>query len=567
MSVSALAIDPVTPTTIYAGTNDGSGSVLKSTDGGLSWSVANSGLPNGDSTLAGGSLVIDPTAPTTLYVAGSSIYHGAGAVYKSTDGAATWTIANSGISSPFPIALAIDPSTPTNLYAATIDAGVFKSTDGAATWNAINNGLPVTILNCFVDALAVDPVTSSNVYAGMGRSTSTCYGVYKSTDGGTSWSAVNSGLPVQSSSMYQVFNAVLAIDPVTPTTLYTGNYYDLFESTNGGGSWSALNLTWWYVGGATSLVIDPRAPSNLYAGENGYIIESMDGGATWTIINSGMGASAIQALAIDSQGAKVFAGTSAGVFSTPAGQTLPPVFSLQTGTYNSPQTVTLSDATPGATIYYTTDGAPPTTSSTPYTGAITVNSTETINAIATASGYSTSGVSTATYTIVLPAATPTISIPTGSYTTGLKVTISDTTPGATIYYTTNNIYPTTSSTVYTGPITVSSSESIAAIATALWILDQCRGRRHLHYHAAHRQCRPLDSDLRHASHRHEQRRAGGDTQQYGAGTAHRRQHRRQRRLLRDQHVWRQCQRGLSVHHQRYLQTHCDRHAHGYAYHH
>jgi hypothetical protein len=79
-----------------------------------------------------------------------------------------------------------------------------------------------------------------------------------------------------------------------------------------------------------------------------------------------------------------------------------PSFSPVAGSYSSAQTVTISDATAGATIYYTTNGTTPTTSSTQYTGAITVNSTETIEAIATASGYSTSAVASAAYTITLP---------------------------------------------------------------------------------------------------------------------------------------------------------------------
>jgi len=62
------------------------------------------------------------------------------------------------------------------------------------------------------------------------------------------------------------------------------------------------------------------------------------------------------------------------------------------GTYTSAQSVTISDATAGATIYYTTNGVTPTTSSTIYSAAIAVSSTETLQAIATASGYSTSSV-------------------------------------------------------------------------------------------------------------------------------------------------------------------------------
>jgi sugar lactone lactonase YvrE len=143
-----------------------------------------------------------------------------------------------------------------------------------------------------------------------------------------------------------------------------------------------------------------------------------------------------------------------------------PSFSVAPATYTSAQTVTISDATAGATIYYTTDGSVPTANSNIYTDPITVSSTETLQAIATASGYSTSDVATAAYTITLPTATPTFSLEAGPYTSAQIVTISDTTAGATIYYTTNGTTPTTSSSVYSGPITVSSSETLEAIATA-----------------------------------------------------------------------------------------------------
>ncbi len=80
-----------------------------------------------------------------------------------------------------------------------------------------------------------------------------------------------------------------------------------------------------------------------------------------------------------------------------------PTFSPAAGTYTSPQMVTISDATAGATIYYTTDKTTPTTASTKFTGPIPVNSTETIEAIAAATGFSNSAVATAMYTINLPA--------------------------------------------------------------------------------------------------------------------------------------------------------------------
>ena len=88
------------------------------------------------------------------------------------------------------------------------------------------------------------------------------------------------------------------------------------------------------------------------------------------------------------------------VLTSPAAAT--PAFSPAPGSYSSAQTVTISDATTGASIYYTTDGTTPTTGSTLYSGSITVNSTETIEAIAAAAGFSNSAVATATYTINAP---------------------------------------------------------------------------------------------------------------------------------------------------------------------
>jgi sugar lactone lactonase YvrE len=163
------------------------------------------------------------------------------------------------------------------------------------------------------------------------------------------------------------------------------------------------------------------------------------------------------------------AGCGGGSSNNPSEQTAAaatPTYSVAAGTYTSAQTVALSDATAGATIYYTTNGTAPTTSSTAYTGPITVGSSETVEAIAVAGGFSTSAVGIAAYVINLPAATPVFSVTPGTYTLTQMVTISSTTSGATIYYTTNGATPTTASTAYTGPISVASSETVEAIAVA-----------------------------------------------------------------------------------------------------
>jgi N-acetylneuraminic acid mutarotase len=143
-----------------------------------------------------------------------------------------------------------------------------------------------------------------------------------------------------------------------------------------------------------------------------------------------------------------------------------PTFSVAAGTYITDQTVTISDATAGAIIYYTIDGSTPTTSSTVYSGPITISSSQTLEAIAIANGYTSSAVASAVYTITPPAATPTFSVAAGTYTSAQTVMISDATAGATIYYTIDGSTPTTSSTVYSGPITISSSQTLEAIAIA-----------------------------------------------------------------------------------------------------
>jgi hypothetical protein len=143
-----------------------------------------------------------------------------------------------------------------------------------------------------------------------------------------------------------------------------------------------------------------------------------------------------------------------------------PTFSPVAGTYTSTQTVTISDTTSGAKIYYTTNGSTPTTSSTLYSAPITVSVTQTLKALATATGFTNSTVGSAAYTIKV--ATPTFSPAAGTYTSTQTVTISvsDGTSGAIIYYTTNGTTPTTSSTRYTAAITVSVSQMLEAIATA-----------------------------------------------------------------------------------------------------
>jgi hypothetical protein len=145
-----------------------------------------------------------------------------------------------------------------------------------------------------------------------------------------------------------------------------------------------------------------------------------------------------------------------------------PVFSPSAGSYTTAQNVTITESTSGAVIYYTTNGTTPTTSSSVYSGAIAVGTgTTTIEAMAVASGSSQSAVVTATYVVGQGVtAAPTFSPAAGTYTTTQNVTLTDNTAGAVIYFTTDGSTPTTSSTVYSNPISVAASKTIKAIAAA-----------------------------------------------------------------------------------------------------
>ncbi len=133
-----------------------------------------------------------------------------------------------------------------------------------------------------------------------------------------------------------------------------------------------------------------------------------------------------------------------------------PVFSLLTGSYPASQPVSITATGPKA-IYYTTDGSTPTTASTLYTAPFTVTSSITLKAINVPPGYQASTVSEAVYNI---AAAPQITF------SGHTATITDSTSGAVIYYTTDGSSPSTTSTKYTTPFTLSQTTTVKSFATA-----------------------------------------------------------------------------------------------------
>ncbi len=144
--------------------------------------------------------------------------------------------------------------------------------------------------------------------------------------------------------------------------------------------------------------------------------------------------------------------------------TTSPIFSPPGGAYATSQSVSMASGSAGATIYYTTNGTTPTTSSTIYSAPITISASGTLEAIAVASGYAPSAVGTAVYSIAPNLPAPVLSPSAGTYTTPQTVTITDAAPGATIYYTIDGTTPTSSSSIYSAPISVTASETVLALA-------------------------------------------------------------------------------------------------------
>ena len=186
-----------------------------------------------------------------------------------------------------------------------------------------------------------------------------------------------------------------------------------FPYTNAGSSSAPQSVTLTNIGNEPLVLSSVSAPADypsqttgsqtLPSGNNGSLTFAFDphtGGVldeSATLIDNNLNvANAQQSLA--------FTGTAFG------GPAATPTFSLAGGNYSEAQSVTISDTTPGAAIYYTTNGTTPTTSSALFTSGIILTSTETLEAIATASYYSTSAVATANYTLTLPAVAPTVTV-------------------------------------------------------------------------------------------------------------------------------------------------------------
>jgi photosystem II stability/assembly factor-like uncharacterized protein len=275
-SAVALAINPASPSTVYAAQEGGNASsLIRSTDGGDSWLSISDTLP----PLRPISLAIDAQSPQTVYVGTSA------GVFKSSNGGLTWTIASAGLLPPVEVgvpsyiyALAIDPRSPNTVYAGTGGNGLFKTNDGGVTWNRLSG----IFSNLNITALATDPSAPLTIYAAA-RAGNADWGIFKSIDGGLSWTERNVGI----SNLNLSVNTIL-IDPSTPSTVYLATFGSgVLKSSNSGASWVDANagISQGEYPRRADLALDPTVPSTLYASTDTGLYRSNDGAATWTAIN------------------------------------------------------------------------------------------------------------------------------------------------------------------------------------------------------------------------------------------------------------------------------------------
>jgi photosystem II stability/assembly factor-like uncharacterized protein len=283
-AVQALAVDPASPSTVYAGTWNGG--VARTTNGGRTWA------PRGLAGRIVYSLAIGPRSHTVL--AGVS-----GGVYRSADGGGHWRRAR-GISEGDVRAVAIAPSNPRIVYAGTFERGSFRSTDGGRTWRRMRLRSLET-----VTSMAVHPTRPNIVWAGTRED-----GVIRSTNAGRTWTA-SRWVPVHDDVL------ALVVDRSNPHRLFAGvEAAGLHTSSNDGADWSQLQLLdspgehWSFA-----LALDSRHRL-LYAAQfnpngSGGVFRSADGGRTWVDLTGAMSTTWIASLALPPSGNVLYAGTTA----------------------------------------------------------------------------------------------------------------------------------------------------------------------------------------------------------------------------------------------------------------
>jgi len=297
-SIGAVAVAPSDPNVVYVGSGEGlqrpdlsvGDGIYKSTDAGRSWTHL--GLREARQI---GAIVVDPADPNRLFVAALGHPYGPNderGVFRSVDGGRSWQKVLYKDENTGAIDLAFDPSNAQTVYAALWAArqgpweynnayvgstsGLFKSTDGGTTWQALTRGLPPPEQGLSRIGIGIAPSDPRRIYAWVTASREVA-GIYRSDDAGGSWTRVNDEARVWGRG--DDF-ANLRVDPKNADVVYAANT-STYKSTDGGRSFTA----WKGAPGGDdyhTIWINPSDPNvMLIAADQGGTI-TVNGGATWS---------------------------------------------------------------------------------------------------------------------------------------------------------------------------------------------------------------------------------------------------------------------------------------------
>jgi photosystem II stability/assembly factor-like uncharacterized protein len=313
-TMASVEVSPVNPARAYAAARSGG---WYTDDGGTSWYGLNYPEAMGGEWY---SVWIHPDQPDHLLVS-----EGFGSVLESTNGGASWNVrwSLSEISSmlhpdiPDQVVTTFAASDPTTIYAALCynfcsprheqplcqfpGAGVIVSRDGGTSWQrAVDENLRDM---CVID-LAVVPNNVQTVYAAA------VSGLFKTTDGGTTWTVLN-GLPEG-----ETVRAV-AVDPADTQHVLAGvEGLGVYSSTDGGGTWQPSYAGLEANNSLHDIVFDPTNSQVVYTSDHfSGVYRSIDGGLTWVQINDGLRTRSVNGLSISTDGQHLYAATDGeGVF-------------------------------------------------------------------------------------------------------------------------------------------------------------------------------------------------------------------------------------------------------------
>ena len=291
-SVGAVAVAPSAPDIVYVGMGESTQRVYMSTigdglykslDQGATWTKL--GM---DETRRIGAIVVHPTDPSIVYVAAMGHSYSASehrGVYRSRDGGKTWERVLFVGPTTSATTLSMDGHDPNVLYVSMWDnlrspwylgsggpgSGIYKTTDGGTTWRKLGVGLPA---NMGKIGVSVSPVDSQRVYA-IVEATLEEGGLYVSRDAGEHWSRINGSIDLWSRAWYYMH---VYADPQKADRVWV-NCTELWRSDDAGKSFTKINEP---HGDNHAIWVNPTSPDIMVQGSDGGATVSLDGGASWS---------------------------------------------------------------------------------------------------------------------------------------------------------------------------------------------------------------------------------------------------------------------------------------------